>query len=81
MGQIIYFPKNDFNKEDALKVKNFSDAIDQVVLNAIRKKRVPPQEIAGVLSHRLGALLKSIDEKKRLWHICGEITKQQAEID
>ena len=81
MGQLIKFPSKDTGKEEVLKVKFFSDAIDRIVLNGIRKQRISPQEVAGVLSHRLGSLICNIDQKNKLWLACSEILKQQAKLD
>jgi hypothetical protein len=81
MGQLIKFPNKDPGKEEVLKVKFFSDAIDRIVLNGIRKQRISPQEVAGVLSHRLGSLICNIEQKNKLWLTCSEILKQQAKLD
>ena len=72
---------NDDSKEGVLKVKFFSDAIDRIVLNGIRKQRISPQEVAGILSHRLGSLICNIEQKNRLWLACSDIVKQQAKIE
>ena len=77
MGTIIQFPRKS-NVSEAVRLKVVSDALDRVILDAIEEKKMDPYEIAGLLSHRLGTLMKGFSQKDDLWEICQKVVKRQA---
>ena len=77
MGIVIQFPRKS-NVSEAMKLKEVSDALDRVILDAIEAKRMDPYEIAGLLSHRLGTLMKGFSHKGDLWELCQKVVKRQA---
>lgn len=79
MGKIIQFPVERTQRNAAIKLKSVSDQIDRVILQALHDG-ANPKEISGILSHRLGTLMKNIDEKSELWDICERVLKKQADI-
>lgn len=63
---------------EALRLKEVSDALDHIILTAIQEKKMDPYEIAGLLSHRLGTLMKGFSYKDALWELCQKVVKRQA---
>lgn len=80
MAKIIEFPKNRAKDAHLHKLKDLSDQMDQVVLAALREG-VDPHEIAGLLAHRLGTLIRPIDHKSELWTVCEKVLKKQASLE
>ncbi len=80
MAKIIKFPAAKAFPPEVRQLKELSDQIDEVVLNAIRSG-VDPNEVAGLLAHRLGTLLRGVDTKTKLWDVCEKVLKRQAIID
>ncbi len=70
----------DPNRDELLRLIEISDQLDQVILHHLNSGKVTPKEIAGILAHRLGNLLKQIDDKDNLWPICEKVAKGQADI-
>ncbi len=77
MGTVIQFLRKS-NVSEAMRLKEVSDALDRVILDAIKEKNMDPYEIAGLLSHRLGALMKGFSHKDDLWELCQKVVKRQA---
>jgi hypothetical protein len=77
MGCVIQFPRKA-NVSEAMRLKEVSDALDRTILDAIQEKKMDPYEIAGLLSHRLGSLMRGFSHKDDLWEICQKVVKRQA---
>jgi hypothetical protein len=85
MAKIIKFPPNGASKGSTvsasiIKLKNASDAIDDIIVGCLNDPSLDPKEIAGVLAHRLGSLIKNMDHKEKLWQIYQRVAEKQAEI-
>ena len=83
MAKVIELkPKNNRDKQ-SIKLMKISDEIDAVILNHICDKDIEPKDIAGILAHRLGTLMKNISPTQRqlLWDVCKKILEQQADLD
>lgn len=80
MGKILTFPERRLNAE-LVKLKQTSDAIDDVILEALLNKGLSAQELAGLLAHRLGTMLRTLEAKASLWDVCAEVAKKQAVLD
>lgn len=81
MGKLLHLPVRSQDKAQIVKLKEVSDQIDVVILEALHDKDVSAHELAGLLAHRLGTLMRPIDEKSQLWDICEKVLKKQAVID
>ncbi len=85
MGKLIPFEckKNKDGKVDkeALRMLKIADEIDSVILKHIDDE-VDARDIAGLLAHRLGTLMRHVNEEDRkiLWHIVMKVLREQAEI-
>ena len=80
MSKVIPFPIKKRIPKEIRDLKELSDAMDSLIREAVLNKNLPPYEVAGVLAHRLGTLLKNIDKKDQLWKVCEGLLKQQALI-
>ena len=68
MGKVINFPGRDSQFSSEIKqLKEISDRIDGIIIEALADNSVEYKELAALLAHRLGALLSHADEKKKLW--------------
>lgn len=81
MAKIIKFPRTDVRiSPNIIKLKNASDAIDEIIVSCLQDSSLDPKEVAGVLAHRLGSLMKNMDHKEKLWGIYQKVAKKQAKI-
>jgi hypothetical protein len=84
MGEIIKFPEqsrgNGRDKEAEVLLR-IADEIDAVILENLRSGAVDPRDMAGLLAHRLGTLMRHIEQKSLLWDVCEKVLKAQAAID
>lgn len=82
MGEVFIFPSQKPKvSASIIKLKNASDAIDDVIVACLNDPSLDPKEIAGVLAHRLGALMKNMDQKEKLWEVYRKVTERQAAIE
>ena len=81
MGKILQFPKRSQKDLNAQKAKAFSDSLDTIITKTIINKNLQPIEISGILAHRLGALLKNIEQKNQLWPLCQTVITKQARLN
>ena len=88
MGKVIPFPsggkteRRDKEVEgDALRLMKIADDIDSLILKHLEDGSIDPHDIAGLLAHRLGTLMRHLDEKSKLWDVCERVLKKQAAID
>lgn len=81
MGTVIQFPSREPQDAEALRLMKIADEIDSVILKHLDQGKVDPEELAGLLAHRLGTLMRHMDEKNRLWGACEKVLKTQAAID
>ncbi len=83
MAKVLEFKTKQKVDPESLKLLKISDEIDAVILKYLSSGDAEPHEIAGLLSHRLGNLMKHIggEDKARLWQICARIIGRQAEIE
>jgi hypothetical protein len=79
MARIIPFPKK-ISTQQVRKLQIVSDALDGIILEAITEKDMDPYEIAGLLAHRLGSLMKNFSQKEEIWDICQAVMKRQASL-
>lgn len=66
---------------EALRLMQVSDEIDAVLLKHISAGTVDPRDLAGLMAHRLGSLMRHIDQKSKLWDVCEKVLKAQAALD
>lgn len=81
MAKIIKFPEQKRIDAEAERLLQVADEIDAVIVNHLRDGQIDPRELAGVLAHRLGTLMRHIDQKSVLWDFCEKVLKSQAAID
>jgi len=85
MGKLIPFEakKNKDGKLDkeALRMLKIADEIDSVILKHIDDE-VDARDVAGLLAHRLGTLMRHVNEhdRKILWHIVMKVLRDQSEV-
>ena len=82
MAKVIKFPagKDVRLSPSVIKLKNASDAIDEIIVACLQDPTLDPKEVAGVLAHRLGSLIKNMDHKEKLWDIYKGVAEKQARI-
>lgn len=83
MSKVIKFPSRRRERDDpeVLKLLGVSQKIDAIVIEALHESGLKPRDVAGVLAHRLGSLMRQLDEKDKLWDVCERVLKKQAAID
>ena len=81
MGKIIKFPVKGAEAHQIERLKQFSDDIDQLALDLMGEEGVQPRDVAGILAHRLGSLMRHMEHKDRIWGVCEQVLKKQAYLD
>jgi hypothetical protein len=81
MGNVINFPERKTLNATVIKLKRASDALDQVIISCLNDSDIDPKELAGLLAHRLGTLMKHMDNKQKLFAICQKVARKQADLD
>ena len=79
MGELIEFPAAQRYDSEVIRLKEIADELDTVVLTHLRDG-VDARDVAGILAHRLGTLMRRLDDKSKLWLLCEKILKKQADI-
>lgn len=82
MAKILTFkaPKSAEERQ-AEKLVKVADEIDAVLIRHLGAQDVDPRDLAGVLSHRLGTLMRHIEEKTELWDVCQRVLKREAHLE
>ena len=92
MGKIIQFPTKQLKAKlnvrseqtldtEALRLMQVSDELDAVILKYIESGAVDPRDLAGLMAHRLGTLMRHLDQKSKLWDVCQKVLKSQAALE
>lgn len=82
MAKIIPFqPRKEKLDQESLRMLRVADEIDQVILKNLGED-MRPRDMAGLLAHRLGTLMRHIDPTDRdvLWHVVQKVLREQADI-
>lgn len=64
-----------------VKLLRLADEIDALILRHVEAGDIDPKELAGLLSHRLGALMKHLENKEALLDVCVDVLRRQAAVD
>lgn len=67
--------------DEARTLIKISNEIDAIVLRHLEAGDVEPRDLAGLLSHRLGTLIRHLEGKEKLWDVCEKVLKKQAAIE
>ncbi len=81
MGKVLNFPTRDKKEQEARRLMAIADEIDSVILRHLDGGDVDPRDLAGLIAHRLGTLMRHLDQKGKLWDVCEKVLKAQAAID
>lgn len=82
MGRIIDLDlKRAARDPIAQKLVAFSTEIDKIIVSYLYFSDIEAKELAGVLAHRLGSLLNTLERKEELWEVCEQVLKKQAQLD
>ena len=88
MGKVLTFrPRpqklatQDQVDRTAAAMKALADDLDSSILECLQLTSVNLHEVAGLLAHRLGSLMRHLDQKSELWLVCEQVLKKQAAID
>ena len=88
MGKVLTFrPKpqtvtsEDTVDRTAAAMKALADNLDSSIVDCLQSTPVNLHEVAGLLAHRLGSLMRHMDQKSELWSVCEQVLKKQAAID
>lgn len=67
--------------KEAIHLLHFADKLDEVIKAEMAKGVTSPREIAGIVAHRLGTMLRLIERNEPLWTVLKEIIERQANIE
>ena len=82
MAKILQFrAKATPPDKDAVKLLLIADEIDAIIVEAMTNRGIEPRDIAAVLAHRLGTLVRNVDQKSELLDICASVAKTQAAVE
>jgi hypothetical protein len=80
-SNVIPFRRKEQPDHTALRLLRIADEVDAVIIKHLRAGDIDPKDLAGLMAHRLGTLMRHIDEKSVLWGVCEKVLKRQAAID
>lgn len=81
LAKVIRLPVRDKREAEALRLIKISDEIDKIIIEHLESGDVDPRDLAGLLAHRLGTLMRHQDQKTVLWDVCEKVLKKQAALD
>lgn len=81
MGKVLKFERKPKVDPVAEKLVAISAAIDEIIMENLLDDDIELRDIVGLLSHRMGTLMRHIDNKDSLWVVCEKVLKKQAKID
>ena len=82
MAKVIPFRPRDAKLDaEAARMLRVADEIDQVILRHLGDQ-MRARDMAGLLAHRLGTLMRHIDPTDRevLWHVVQKVLREQSDI-
>lgn len=65
MDNVTPIKKNKKVSKEAIQLFNLGTSVDDLILHYV-KKDFDPREIAVVLGHRIGELVRTLDDKKEV---------------
>lgn len=63
---------------EAERLMEVADAIDAILIEHLNRGDLDAGDLAGVLAHRLGTLLKNVTHRDLLLSICERVLRKQA---
>jgi hypothetical protein len=64
-----------------VRLLRIADEIDAVILRHVEAGDIDLKELAGLMSHRLGTLVKNLENKEQLLDVCVDVLRKQAASD
>jgi hypothetical protein len=64
-----------------VRLLRIADEIDAVILRHVEAGDIDLKELAGLLSHRLGTLVRNMENKDVLLDVCVDVLRKQAASD
>jgi hypothetical protein len=64
-----------------VRLLRIADEIDAVILRHVEAGDIDLKELAGLLSHRLGTLVRNMENKEVLLDVCVDVLRKQAASD
>lgn len=81
MGDLVKFPQKKSEERAMKHLLEISNEIDDIIVRAVTADGVKPRDLAGILAHRLGALMRHVEGKDKLLDVCEQVMKKQAAIE
>ena len=80
MGKILQFKSKPEDNDKTSYLLRVSDAIDELIAEAIFDDELDPKDVSGLLAHRLGALIRQLEggDRDKLIAVCREVMMRQA---
>jgi hypothetical protein len=80
MGKVIQFPAKAPD-EQTRRLLEIANEIDDIIVRHLKDGDIEARDLAGLMAHRLGTLMRHIDQKGKLWDVCEKVLKAQAAIE
>jgi len=82
MAKVIKFKaKPSKLDKHSVELLRIADQIDDVILRNLSEE-VDPRDMAGLLAHRLGTLMRQVGRQDReiLWEVVQKVLREQADL-
>ena len=66
---------------EAKRLMAIADEIDAVIVKHLHDGDIDPSDLAGLIAHRLGTLMRHLEQKSKVWDVCERVAKAQAAIE
>src|SRR4051812_25475202 len=60
---------------EAKRLMAIADEIDAVIVKHLHGGDIDPSDLAGLIAHRLGTLMRHLEQKSRVWDVCEKVAK------
>ena len=80
-AKIIKFPEKDQDFKGTMKLLKIADQLDKIIVENLESGKLNLNEVAGILAHRLGSLIRIAEQKQDLLNLCNSVVKKQAESE
>ncbi len=81
MAKIINFPENKVVDLEAEAMLQLARDLDEVITKHLENGSVHYRHVASILAHRLGALIRPVEERSELLDLCERVAARQAGLE
>ena len=79
-ANIIKFPGKEQDYKQTVSLMRIADQLDDVIIEHLEAEKLSVHEVAGILAHRLGNLIRVAEKKEELIELCESMIRKQSSV-